>query len=254
MQTLADLKRCAKCSETKLTTEFPKASNRRDGLYPYCKVCKNTDDRQRRIANGDEVRAKQRESARRRGDKVREQKRISYARHRDKSIPKFREYYARNREKILDQMREAYRRDPTKSKEHSRTYRQNHLDRLRLYGYRHYRVNKPRYQELSRAWHKAHPGYAHRSWEIRRARKRQAPGTHTIAEWRRLCTWFGQVCLCCGASGPLTKDHVVPLSRGGSDYIANLQPLCRSCNSSKLQRTIDYRDPAVLSAFFGTIC
>ena len=31
----------------------------------------------------------------------------------------------------------------------------------------------------------------------------------------------------------LTVDHVVPRSKGGSDYIDNLQLLCVACNSMK---------------------
>ncbi len=37
----------------------------------------------------------------------------------------------------------------------------------------------------------------------------------------------------CGQTIDLTVDHIVPLSRGGSDELSNLQFLCRSHNSSK---------------------
>lgn len=42
----------------------------------------------------------------------------------------------------------------------------------------------------------------------------------------------------------LTPDHVVPLSRGGTNYIDNIQPLCGPCNSQKHAKTIDFRSAA----------
>lgn len=40
-------------------------------------------------------------------------------------------------------------------------------------------------------------------------------------------------CSVCGATADLTGDHIVPLSRGGSNDRANCRVLCRSCNSAK---------------------
>lgn len=48
-------------------------------------------------------------------------------------------------------------------------------------------------------------------------------------------------CLCCGTDSKLTLDHIVPIARGGSNRIGNLQTLCSSCNSRKGARYIDYR-------------
>lgn len=43
----------------------------------------------------------------------------------------------------------------------------------------------------------------------------------------------GAPCAECGATGDLTVDHIVPVSAGGTNDPANLQVLCRPCNSRK---------------------
>ena len=67
----------------------------------------------------------------------------------------------------------------------------------------------------------------------RRVRKAGNGGTHTAAEWREKCQVLGNVCFYCGEAKPLTRDHIIPLARGGTDDITNLVPACRSCNSRK---------------------
>tara|TARA_R110000850_G_scaffold49576_1_gene122200 strand:- start:159 stop:632 length:474 start_codon:yes stop_codon:yes gene_type:complete len=50
-----------------------------------------------------------------------------------------------------------------------------------------------------------------------------------------------KVCLRCGASKKLTIDHIIPIHFDGLNEIDNLQTLCRSCNSWKSTKTIDFR-------------
>ncbi|MBL7052075.1 MAG: HNH endonuclease [Nanoarchaeota archaeon] len=77
----------------------------------------------------------------------------------------------------------------------------------------------------------------------RRARKINAEGSHTFGEWELLKKQYGYRCPCCRKSEPeikLTEDHIVPLIRGGSDYIENIQPLCGSCNCKKHTKIIKF--------------
>lgn len=70
----------------------------------------------------------------------------------------------------------------------------------------------------------------------RRALEKSAVGTHTLEEWQVVKEKFNFSCARCELVILLTEDHIIPLSKGGSDYIENIQPLCRSCNSIKHDR------------------
>ncbi len=51
----------------------------------------------------------------------------------------------------------------------------------------------------------------------------------------RLELWV-KPCVNCGSRNNVHIDHIVPYSKGGTNDQANLQPLCRSCNSLKGNR------------------
>jgi hypothetical protein len=52
---------------------------------------------------------------------------------------------------------------------------------------------------------------------------------------------YGKICLCCGSTKRLSLDHIVPVHLNGKNTLENIQPLCKSCNSSKGTNIIDYR-------------
>jgi 5-methylcytosine-specific restriction endonuclease McrA len=87
-----------------------------------------------------------------------------------------------------------------------------------------------------------------RSWQKnRRNRLKQILNNqglgHTFGEWELLKKQYNYTCPCCSKSEPevkLTEDHIIPLSKGGSDFIENIQPLCLKCNIKKHTKIIKY--------------
>lgn len=135
---------------------------------------------------------------------------------------------------------------------HVVAYQREHADAHRAASRRH-RQARPSvsriYHDHNRAkinryhlqWQKRH-GWKYAQYaRIRLHRKRGNGGSYTQEEWRALCEQFGNRCVCCGEKTKLTVDHIIPVSKGGTSNIANLQPLCRPCNSRKGDSTHDYR-------------
>lgn len=72
-------------------------------------------------------------------------------------------------------------------------------------------------------------------------RKAIKPG-HTRRQWEMKFFECGCKCLYCEIPLLLdsaTKDHLIPVSRGGSDDISNIVPACFRCNTMKSKKTFD---------------
>jgi 5-methylcytosine-specific restriction endonuclease McrA len=52
-------------------------------------------------------------------------------------------------------------------------------------------------------------------------------------EWEQKLKDLNNKCQKCGTTENITIDHIIPLSKGGTNETNNLQPLCRSCNCRK---------------------
>lgn len=69
--------------------------------------------------------------------------------------------------------------------------------------------------------------------------RRQIKEQVSKEEWKEILVKFDNSCAYCGSQFELTKDHVLPISKGGKHEVNNLIPACHSCNSSKNDTLLD---------------
>ncbi len=162
----------------------------------------------------------------------------------------YQEYGAKNRDRLATNLREWRARRPEYGKHWYAAHRKQEAEANRVWIARNPEAHRER---VSRWAHTERGRATRRRWvqdnrearalmrHNRRARKLNNGGSYTTAEWQALCEQYGHRCLACGASVPLTVDHIVPISKGGSNDISNIQPLCMPCNLQKGVRAIDYR-------------
>ncbi len=79
-------------------------------------------------------------------------------------------------------------------------------------------------------------------------RKKGAEGAHTFEEYAKKLDRLGGLCFYCRINRAGTKDHIIPLSKGGSNYIDNIVPSCVNCNSSKRDKLISEWKPNLIVA------
>jgi len=109
-----------------------------------------------------------------------------------------------------------------------------HLDQARKGARKRGQLRLGQLRETHRAWGKKHPEKCrkmtrrHRQWKITAAGYFYTTDRHICGRWEM----WGNRCYLCGAPAKVT-DHVIPLSKGGSHWPANLRPICQSCNAAK---------------------
>ena len=206
------MKKCSKCGELKPLEMFSKNSQSKDGLRSECKECNkkyNAEQKEKRKEWWQKYKETHKEDI----EKYR-------AEHAEEHKVKSREYYYGHKEECNERSRKYHSAHKEEAKEKMSKYRAEHKDELKNKKAEYYKT------ERGKATHKA-------STQKRRAAKAQNGGSFSADEWEALCGLFDNKCAYCGDSNELTADHIVPLSKGGTNNIANILPACKKCNSSK---------------------
>ncbi len=144
------------------------------------------------------------------------------------------------------------------SAEYKRKYQAENVALIHVARRNKYIRSRDRVIEKSRLWAKANPerrAEITSSWKennqqrtrdldrTAKARRRSAAGSHTADEANAIRTKQKNKCIYCKCK--LNKvahlDHIIPLSKGGTNWPDNLQWLCAPCNLDKRAKDpIDY--------------
>lgn len=200
-------KRCGHCKATLPVTGFYRSKARGDGLAGICKRCQEE--------------AKKRWRAKRPG----------YEKERREADPegyKARQarYYKNNTEKVKEKSRKHYEKNKESSRKRSREW---------------FAANREYAAAQARQVYKDDPQAVLAKNRRRKALRLNAPGKHTGEDICRMYQDQDGLCAYCEVSllDTYEVDHMIPLSRNGTNDADNIALSCMPCNRSKGNKTAE---------------
>lgn len=215
MEEVVAIKWCSCCKQSRPTSEFCKDKSKPDGLGQRCRRCSAMSAAKHRNENKEAIAKRKAEYGVKNKEKIALYRQENKERRAATNIA----YMQRNADTLKEKRLARYAEDPEKFKAIAAKYRAENPEKRAEYK----RNNKTR---INSHYHN------------RRARKVAAGGSHTYADIEKLILLQKNKCPVCRVS--LKKgyhvDHIIPLFRGGTNDIRNIQILCPTCNLKKGSR------------------
>lgn len=225
-------KACALCKERKPIQSFHRNAASDDGCATYCKQCAcrlKAESTKRCKGKKDEVRCAAASCAQPFTPRTYKStccsaecaRRVRYATDREHMIAYARQWYRRNRERAAIRRKRYYVAHKGDERATAKKWLSLNPDRARAIT----RRASAKYRSS---------GYGRKARRIRDVNRRdKRAGTMNLADWEKKLRRLGHRCSGCGSRDRIEIDHIIPLSKGGTNDIHNLQPLCRTCNARK---------------------
>ncbi len=213
---------CTKCGKDKDIEDFAICKGTKLGRRRQCKKCVNKQRQGHYREYSKEYRKKNKDKLIKKGKEYRRK-------NKDKLIKMFKEYRVLHKEHLAKQWKARYEADKERFLSLSKIWRESNVARHRV---------------SVQSWRAANRDKCNEYNHKRRALNLGAGGLFSDQDFLLMCQAYNFTCLRCNKKfefSKLTRDHVIPLSKDGDNYISNIQPLCGPCNSKKHVDIVDYR-------------
>ena len=166
-----------------------------------------------------------------------------YKKHYMENITKLKEYrhkwYLYNRDRILNDRKIYQEKNKGKISKRKKEYHIRNKDKI-LERVDKWQKNNPKmFRRNLNKYKKTDKGKAacQRAKSKRRAKEKEIINTLTAEEWIDILKKYKFECAYCGKEFTLfdreTRDHVIPISKGGNNIKENIVPACNNCNARK---------------------
>lgn len=232
-------KLCCACGAIKPASEYYRRSDNKNRLKGPCKSCTNVRAAVYKSKASNEVKSQRNAKAKKRRQEDPEPNRAAHLRWHYANIERahknHQQWYEENKERKSEYSKAYREANKACLNQHNKEYYRANKAALCAQKHEYYQANRESILEQKRQYNAANPDRLREANNLRRAREKQAGGSHTAADIEAHYATQQGKCYWCGISleGNYHVDHIIPISKGGSNDPGNICCSCPFCNLSK---------------------